>query len=79
MVKKAPSKKHRTTKKHMDKEQDKGGPKEDRTPFMIEVDRELDALRAICNAIEGMDESAKLRTFQYLKSRYGKSFPYENN
>lgn len=43
--------------------------------FVKEVDKELDALRAICNAIEGMDEAAKLRTFQYLKSKYGKEWP----
>lgn len=67
------------TKRKMNTEKDKPDEKlEAKSAFQDELDRELDALRAICNAIETLDDAAKLRTFQYLKSKYGKSFPYDN-
>ena len=43
--------------------------------FMKEVDKELDALRQICLAIAGMDDEAKARTFNYLKRKYSKDWP----
>lgn len=46
--------------------------------FVKEVDKELDALRQICHAIEGMDEEAKARTFNYLKRKYSKDWPSEH-
>jgi hypothetical protein len=46
-----------------------------RSELMKEVDKELDALREIVHAIEGMEEEAKVRTFRYLKDRYGKEWP----
>lgn len=66
----------RTVKKHksktMNTEKEKDEPRSD---FMKEVDKELDALRQIFHAIEGMSEEAKARTFNYLKRKYSKYWP----
>lgn len=50
---------------------------DDRSDFMKEVDKEIDALRQIFHAIEGMSEEAKARTFNYLKRKYSKDWPSE--
>ena len=67
-------KKRKYTPRKM-KNQKEDGKTGDKSAMQIEVDNEIDALRKICNAIEGMDDAAKLRTFNYLKSKYAKSFP----
>jgi hypothetical protein len=43
-----------------------------------QIDYELDALRDICNAIEGITDDGKARIFKYLKDKYRKSFPTED-
>lgn len=65
-------KKYKTRKMKNEKEK-----ADDRSDFMKEVDKEIDALRQICHAIEGMDEEAKARTFNYLKRKYSKDWPSE--
>lgn len=76
MRKKATPVKKRTRKIKVMNQKDEAKDKVDkRSAFMIEVDKELDALRVICYAIEGMDEDAKARTFRYLKNKYGKEWP----
>lgn len=44
---------------------------EEKSAFMEAVDLELEALRGICYAFEGMDQETRIRTFNYLKARYG--------
>lgn len=74
----ATKKSSRTRKKYkprtMKTEKEKA---ESHSDFMKEVDKELDALRQICHAIEGMSEEAKARTFNYLKRKYSKDWPSE--
>lgn len=64
------------TKKNMDTKKEKPDKSAER---MQEADHEIAALQKVCNAVDDLSDEEKLRVFSYLKSRYAKSFPYEQH
>lgn len=47
--------------------------------FMKSVNEELDLLKKICLALDEMDEEARVRTFNYLKSKYKLQWPSDSH
>ncbi len=50
-----------------------------KSEWLKSVNEELELLRTICLALDKMDEEARLRTFNYLKSKYKLQWPVEYN
>lgn len=42
------------------------------------IDREIESLKTILNAVENLTELEKTRVFTYLKNRYSTSWPSDN-
>jgi hypothetical protein len=51
---------------------------EKKTKLIQQAMNELDLLATIVKQLEKTDDAAKLRTFNYLKSRYSKQWPIDN-
>lgn len=50
----------------------------EREEYEIFIDHEIDALREVVMAMNRVDDESRLRIFQFLKSKYDKSWPLEN-
>ena len=42
------------------------------------IDEEIDRLRQVVNAFNRMTDEEQKRVFEFLKSKYSKTFPYQS-